>query len=283
MRAFLPHTSPRTRTGLFRAAPVVVIGKEARYVRSVRATIIFLGVMVGLGCGRVGFATRDSRSDDAPPQTDGPANINHIRFRMDVAPQQVGNVVIAEPSQFSVNCGARCPASVAGRVGLAFHFDGTLRMELGQLINFAQPFTVAFWLRPDAAITGSESVVPVSKALTLGTGFNELSLILKANEFVGFEGYRAGVIAFSSTALAVRTAWHHFALVWDGTVRRLFIDGIGYDAQSGPWDFGIEPLAIGADLDNNVVRFGYAGDMDDLRIFTRAYTAAELVALMQEL
>ncbi len=248
-----------------------------------RATVILLGVMLSLGCGRVGFAMLDGRSDDAPPQTDGPANITHIRFRMDVAPQQVGNIVIAEPSQFSVSCGTRCPASVAGKVGQAFRFDGTLRMELGPLINFAQPFTIAFWLQPDAAIAGSESVVPLSKALALDTGFNELSLILKVNNFVGFEGYRAGAIAFSSTAIAVRTAWHHFALVWDGTVRRLYIDGISYDAQSGPWDFGAEPLALGADLDNNVVKFAYVGDMDDLRIFTRSLTAAELVALMQEL
>lgn len=201
---------------------------------------------------------------------------------MDDSPPQVGNMVVAEPSQFSASCGARCPTLVPGKVGQAFRFD-QLRLELGQLINWAQPFTVTVWLLPDTAIPGNDIAVPLSKAWSIETGFNELSLIFKNDNFVGFEGYRSSVISFASTTRDVRSAWHHFALVWDGTDRRLYIDGIGYDPQPGPWGVSAEPFAIGADLDNGFVKFAYAGVMDDLRIYTRALTTGQLVVLMQEL
>ena len=258
----------------------VVTAAQPEYAASVRAISILLAAAFGASCGRVGFATDDGHTDDAPPQQDAPPT--EIRFRMDDSPLLVGNMVVAEPAQFSVGCGARCPTLVPGKVGQAFRFD-KLRLELGQLINWAQPFTVTVWLRPDAVIAGNETVVPVSKAWSVETGLNEVSLIFVNNNFVGFEGNRSNIISFSSSTLNVRTAWHHFALVWDGTQRQLHIDGIGYDPQLGPWGVGAEPLAIGADLDSGLVKFAYAGDIDDLRIFTRALTTVELVALIQEL
>ena len=229
-------------------------------------------VLLAAGCGRVGFGTADadtSADSSNEPMFDG------IRFRMDVDPQQAGGMIIGEPGQYTVSCGNMCPTITAGVLGQAFRFDGTKRVPLGKLIDASRPYTVAFWLHPDAEAAGATIVVPVSQALNLNSTVNELQLILKANNFVSFEGSIANAIVYTSSTVDIRNAWHHIAMVQKDMTRQLFVDGVMVGTKNGRWDTGSEPLALGSDLDSGRVVSTYLGEIDDLRIYHRALTNAE--------
>lgn len=243
---------------------------------------VFVLTLFAAGCGRVSFApAADSGVIDAAPLD---AQVfDGIRFRMDIDPTLAGGFIVAEPAQYSVSCGAMCPSSVAGMLGQAFYFDGTKHVDLGQLIDATNPYTIAFWLRPDVLTAGREVSVPISQALSSTTILDQVSFILRAQNLVGFEGTYSGIQVHTAVTLDVRNAWHHFALVQNGMSRELFIDGLFATMQVGPWaTTSVEPVRLGADSDQNQAAFRYLGAIDDLRIYPRALTAAELGQVVLE-
>ena len=74
-------------------------------------------------------------------------------------------------------------------------------------------------------------------------------------------------------------AWHHVALVWDGSTRFLYVDGVEagrrsasqMDRVTGAQRFGAGPRLDSAQF--------WHGSMDDLRMYDRALSAEELAAL----
>jgi predicted ribosomally synthesized peptide with SipW-like signal peptide len=77
--------------------------------------------------------------------------------------------------------------------------------------------------------------------------------------------------------------WHHGALVQDTTADevRVYIDGtlVATDGGTGPVNGTTEPLGIGVRGDG----FGqFVGDVDEVRVYTRALSAAEIQSLVDQ-
>ena len=71
--------------------------------------------------------------------------------------------------------------------------------------------------------------------------------------------------------------WHHYVYSFDGTSNRLYIDGVEKTrTTTAPDSSPVSNARIGA-IYNNAENF--AGDVDDVRIYGRAITAAEVLAL----
>ena len=74
-------------------------------------------------------------------------------------------------------------------------------------------------------------------------------------------------------------AWTHVAMTWDGTTQRLFINGtqVATRAVAGTLPNSTGALRFGG---NNVWSEWFAGRLDEIRIYNRALTAAEISADM---
>jgi len=77
--------------------------------------------------------------------------------------------------------------------------------------------------------------------------------------------------------------WHHVGLVWDGSYRALYVDGIEVakdkNAQN-PLNSTEGGLYIGASKDLDPISF-FIGLIDDVRIYNQALTADEIAILAQ--
>ncbi|MDO9574347.1 MAG: LamG domain-containing protein, partial [Candidatus Contubernalis sp.] len=81
-----------------------------------------------------------------------------------------------------------------------------------------------------------------------------------------------------STTIAENTGWHHVVGVFNGTNALIYIDGILENSVSAPnpiqgWD---GRFLIGQ---NNEANIWFKGTIDEVHIYNRALTAAEVLAI----
>lgn len=69
--------------------------------------------------------------------------------------------------------------------------------------------------------------------------------------------------------------WHHYAGTYDGSVARLYVDGImlGSLTTSGSISYDANPFSIGRYDGGD---YSFNGDIDDVRLYNRALTATEI-------
>ncbi len=87
--------------------------------------------------------------------------------------------------------------------------------------------------------------------------------------------FTTGDLFSSGTAALSLNTWSHLAMTWDGTTQRLFVNGVqvGSRAVSGTLVNGAGALRFGG---NNVWSEWFSGQLDEIRIYDRALTQAEL-------
>jgi len=240
-----------------------------------------LDLALEAGAGPDGAIDRDGAGgdDDAAAAPDARADGLVARFPMDDDPALSG-MVKGEPLAVSAACPTTCPAPTSEHmVGTGgYRFDGTVRVELGPILDTAAPYSITLWLAADVDLPFGSAL---SKPLDLSTRLNEVSLTV-GNDAVTFEGTRGGLIAGPLEPGDLRGAWHHVGLVFEGGDRVLLIDGVERGRAAGPWSRSALPFAIGGDLDAGAFAFGFVGELDDLRFYARALSAAEVAAVAAE-
>lgn len=165
----------------------------------------------------------------------------------------------------------------------ALHFDGVndsvdIPHQLGQL---GYPFTVEAWVKTTDThgLLVSKYVASSGNGWQMGTEGGKLTAWF-------FRPGGAGAIFPSGSGLVGATtinngAWHHVAFVVDSTGGRLYVDGVS-DGFSG-WTWGTPgpatttaPVRLG-DVTVQAV-YPFAGTLDEVRIWSVARSAAELLA-----
>ena len=174
---------------------------------------------------------------------------------------------------------------VAGQFGRALNFDGiddwvTILDTTSSPLDLTNGMTIEAWVNP-SALTDSRTIMMKER----GTG---LSYMLYANDDVAPTAptgniHVAGVVQevrpVPAAALALNV-WTHVATTYDGANQRLYVNGVlvGSRAQTGNIAVSNSPLRIGG---NNV--FGgefFNGRIDEVRVYNRARTAAQITADM---
>jgi hypothetical protein len=179
---------------------------------------------------------------------------------------------------------ASCPTVVAGHSGSGFLFDGTTRIDIGDGGAFdTSAFTVAMWVEY-TNLTYSSFECPAGKVLD-ATIYNSWELCYdQSSQKWLYDTVGAMPYAFSelepSSAPAIDT-WYHTAMVWDGSIKTLYVDGSAVASVTGAVvTFAVgQPLSFGADIDYGGQSSPFVGVMDDLRIYSRALGSAEIAAL----
>lgn len=114
-----------------------------------------------------------------------------------------------------------------GKIGRAFSFDGSNPLAVtvphSLTLDLYGGHTVAFWIKLNALPPAGKLFYPVSK---LQFGVEDKRVAIDSAGKVSYYLYgTTGALTVSSTALVPGT-WYHVAATYDGTARRVFINGV---------------------------------------------------------
>jgi concanavalin A-like lectin/glucanase superfamily protein/Big-like domain-containing protein len=160
-----------------------------------------------------------------------------------------------------------------GRYGGALSFDGTDdRVDLGSLGTFYQSgFTMEAWVKK---ATDTKKDVAVLGTFTGGGAgpmiwVDHLEGRYRLTAGIGLDNY------LDSGQTPVADTWQHLAVTYDGTVARFYIDGTEVASRTISSFGGSNTWRVGA---YDATPFGFFdGVIDEVRIYSRALTAAEIV------
>ena len=167
---------------------------------------------------------------------------------------------------------------VAGRFGAALGFDGVndwVTVGDASSLDLTNGMTVEAWVRP-SALGGWRTVVFKERSGGVVYGLYADQAGGRPLGQVFFGGERSAV---GSGSLPL-TVWSHLAATFDGVVVRLFVNGVqvGSLAASGSMAASTGPLRIGG---NSVWGEWFAGVIDEVRVYDRALSPAEIQQDMQ--
>src|SRR3954447_322130 len=147
-------------------------------------------------------------------------------------------------------------------------------------LDLSSAMTLEAWVRPDS-VTGWMNVI-LKDSGTAGTGIG-YALYANSNTDGGSGTYVRTTGSTSdrhatATARLTTTAWHHLATTFSGGALTIYVDGVQAARITGVLGTLVQSngaLSIGGDA-----RWGelFKGLIDDVRIFNRARSAAEITA-----
>jgi hypothetical protein len=168
--------------------------------------------------------------------------------------------------------------STAGHTGNALSFDGVNdRVFAADVASLdVTRMTLSAWVRP-SALSGWRTVI-------LKEGNDALGYALYAHDNANWPaayintGQQADRRTEGVTALPLNT-WTHLAATYDGATLRIYINGVQVRSRAFTGNIANRPgpLSIGG---NNVWGEWFSGLIDDVRVYNRALTLAEIQADM---
>jgi hypothetical protein len=164
-------------------------------------------------------------------------------------------------------------ARVAGKYGRALKFDGVNDMVSiadSASLDLSTAMTLEAWVKPTAAGSMWRTVLLKEQPSQLAYG-------LYASDARGMPSghvFTTRQWAVESPS-ALPNAWRHLATTYDGTTMRIYVDGtqVYERAASGAITNSAGALRIGG---NKVWNEWFKGLIDEVRIYNRALTAAQL-------
>jgi hypothetical protein len=145
----------------------------------------------------------------------------------------------------------------------------TSRVDLGVtgVPAMDRPQSIAFWMR----FAANPSTNQVAVGLSTAAG-GRIKLGVRTGGITMWRS--AGPVLQVAASAGV---WHHVVYSYDGTTQRLYLDGAQADTTTASVDVGpVTVLRLGTQQSLSEL---YAGDLDEVRIYDRALSSAEVRAL----
>jgi hypothetical protein len=166
-----------------------------------------------------------------------------------------------------------------GRFGRALAFDGindSVTIPDSPALTPTGGMTVSAWVNPDALnawrpiVSKERSPIPTYGLYASASGGSSQPT---ARVFTN------GDLTTNGTASFALNAWTHEAMTWNGTTLRLFVNGVQVASRtvSGALAPSTGPLRLGGD---SVRGEWFSGRIDEVRVYGRPLTAAEITADM---
>lgn len=252
---------------------------------------LLLVACLGFGaCGEV----KDQNSDAPPPPGDGAANdmpvddgpgdgssnpTPKLWLKMD---DPSGDGALDSAGTHVTNCQApACPPQIAGKIGGAYQFAGH-RLTVAPATDLAPGtgYTLALWVRVDQlpdpqlgnAIIAAKNLNDLDASYALSVNVNLVPQFYSSSE--------ANQNLDGNSQLELG-AFHHLAATWDGTVKILYVDGVkaGSGAASSMPNNNNLGMTIGQ-RQSTAMPLTFTGTIDELQVFDRALSQAEISAIM---
>ena len=164
--------------------------------------------------------------------------------------------------------------SAAGRNAGALLFNGVDNMvtvPAAGAINLTSGMTLEAWVYPTTLLNW--------RTVALKEGVNNLAYALYASDASakpeGLIDVGGGALALSGTGALPLNSWSHLATTFDGSIQRLFLNGVQIAALAG---FGSLIQTTGALRIGGNSLWGeyFSGALDDMRIYNRALSTTEI-------
>ena len=178
------------------------------------------------------------------------------------------------------------PTWVAGVAGGALRFNGST--QYGSTpdeasLDIVNQITIVAWIKPETTSGTPQDLV--KKAVNSVTNGYELTLAStgsnwpnkvfgRINQVASGDTYRVN----SDTQFPTDGSWMHAAMTYDGAVLRLYINGVEEDQVAATVPILTNDLALTIGAQSDAQRF-FQGAMDDARVYNRALSAEEILAL----
>jgi hypothetical protein len=163
------------------------------------------------------------------------------------------------------------PTYVADRNGIAgnaLYLNGSTRVTYPTLAVNGTALTISLWVKQSSSPTLAFLLIAGDPASYAKYSVNQ------SNDRLGVSISTPFTSGVSSGSLD--NSWHHFAATYDGIDIRIYIDGVAGTVTNYPGTMGnsVETLVLG------YFASGYwTGSIDDLRIYNKALTAAQIAGL----
>ena len=243
-------------------------------------------LLLAVGCGRISFdPTADGALDrDGSPDVSADGGISGLVawFPLD---DPSGSTFVDVVGGATGSCmPPNCPTLTTGHRGAGYLFDGIddcIAVPNSGAFSPAQ-LTVAIWARQDQ-VGGPSGVSQVSKRVdVMATALNSWQAeTLSSGVFVFTSNHgSAANDSLASTGTISLGVWHHLAIAYDGATKTVFVDGIQKMSRVVPaaLAYDTHPVQIGCD-DNQTIGEPWPGALDELFVFDRALSPAEIATL----
>jgi PKD repeat protein len=165
----------------------------------------------------------------------------------------------------------------AGRFGRALQFNGKndwVTVDHSASLNLTKGMTLEAWVYPTASTR-----TPATILMKEGSGTASYRIYTNfrregPTSIINIGG--ASKTLSDQSKLPVNT-WSHVAATYDGSTQKLYVNGelVGSRSQTGSIDVSTGKLRIGG---NSVWGYYFAGYIDEVRVYNRALTEAEIAA-----
>ena len=174
--------------------------------------------------------------------------------------------------------GATLTTDKDGNADSAYYFDGVDdSISLGTSlfgINESNEFTISAWINPDDVLN--------TKSIVARGQYNNPFLLQATGNKVR-AGLRTNNTYYQTTGIALSpNNWHHVVFSFKNGERRIYINGEikASDAFTGALAPSVKPMVIGKTPENGADYF--KGKIDEVRIYNRALTEAEVNGIYTE-
>jgi Concanavalin A-like lectin/glucanases superfamily/Domain of unknown function (DUF1929)/Bacterial Ig domain len=163
--------------------------------------------------------------------------------------------------------------TTAGKYGGALSFDGVndwVTIADTNLLDLTTGMTVEAWIRP-SLVTNWRTVVLKERSGGLSYALYSSDMNARPSAWIR----RSSDISTTATSTLAANTWVHLAMTYDGARLRLYINGVQASSRAvtGAITTSTSPLRLGG---NAIWDEFFGGLIDDVRIYNRALTGAEL-------
>jgi hypothetical protein len=167
------------------------------------------------------------------------------------------------------------PTWTTGRIGGALSFDGVNDSVDTIFTEQLNTWTVSLWVSSPAAPAAAAASGPVNRDHNFQINWNHFNPLYRGAAVVNV----GGTWYSASFGALVANTWYHLTATYDGETLNAYVNGVlvsSNTAPSGPPDFESLPLRLGG---HAAAPQYFNGTMDDVRVYRRALSAAEIAAL----
>jgi hypothetical protein len=175
------------------------------------------------------------------------------------------------------------PTFVAGRAGQALNLDGSndhVSLPAG-VVSGLGDFTISTWVKLD--VSGAWRRICDFGSSTTANMFLTPQSSSNAPRFAITTSGSGGEQRINGSAALPTGVWKHLAVTLAGNTGRLYVDGVQVGQNTS---MTLRPSSLGSTSNNWLGRSQYAdpyldGQLDEFRIYSRALSASEILALFQ--
>jgi len=184
---------------------------------------------------------------------------------------------------FSGNAAASAAYTPDGKVGSAFAFDGTVYIRVPDAEELRpNAMTAEAWVFPTVQSGNHQAII----ARGSSTNDDDAYWMGVFNGIPRFWSKHAGsgMLLLEAPAAIPLNAWTHLAISFDGTTKRLYVNGAQVASQGVPAVMIYEPLlppvTIGADWGRNAPVDIFHGRLDEVSLYRRALSSDEIFSIV---